>query len=150
MNGNLLTIGSLPGQGPTPPLPASLEDVRVRALAGDGSAARYLGDCYREGDPVPFSPRRAFRWYVRGAFAGDADAMNNLGACYHFRPLLRGHPRRVRQRRQERGCRKPRNRTTGPRSRPAARRSRHPGRLSPGTKANRPISTSVDHSHARA
>jgi TPR repeat protein len=53
------------------------------AEAGDGAAACHLGDCYRTGRPVAASPRRAFRWYLRGTWAGDADAMNNLGACYH-------------------------------------------------------------------
>jgi uncharacterized protein len=53
------------------------------AEAGDGDAACRLGDLYREAKWVPWRPRKAFRWYARGALAGDADAMNNLGACYH-------------------------------------------------------------------
>jgi TPR repeat protein len=54
------------------------------AEAGDGAAACRVGDCYRTGKPLPRAkPRKAWRWYLRGAWAGDADAMNNLGACYH-------------------------------------------------------------------
>ena len=57
---------------------------REAAEAGDGAAACRLGDCYRTGKPLPpANPRKAFRWYLRGAWAGDEDAMNNLGACYH-------------------------------------------------------------------
>ena len=66
-----------------PPTADPLEDTRALAERGDGAAAKHLGDCYREGDPLPFGPRRAFRWYVRGAFTGHPSAMNNLGACYH-------------------------------------------------------------------
>jgi len=68
---------------PRSSVPEPLQPVLARALRGDGSAARSLGDRYREGAGVPFRPRRAFRWYVRAAFAGDATAMNQLGACYH-------------------------------------------------------------------
>ena len=57
---------------------------REAAEAGDGAAACRLGDCYRTGKPLPpVNPRKAFRWYLRGAWAGDDSAMNNLGACYH-------------------------------------------------------------------
>ncbi len=72
-----------PGVGEPTPLPAILEDTHKRAEAGDGAAARQLGDCYREGDTLPYRPRRAFRWYVRGAFAGDLKSINNLRVCYH-------------------------------------------------------------------
>ena len=53
-----------------------------RAERGDGSAACELGDGHSEGGDLPFRPRRAFRWYLRGAFIGNVAAMNNLGVCY--------------------------------------------------------------------
>ena len=61
-----------------------------RAERGDGSAACQLGDGYSEGGELPFRPRRAFRWYVRGAFVGDIAAMNNLGVCYSAGEGCRG------------------------------------------------------------
>ena len=57
---------------------------RLESLAerGDGTAACQLGDGHSEGGDLPFRPRRAFRWYARGAFVGDLAAMNNLGVCF--------------------------------------------------------------------
>jgi len=66
-----------------PPQAAYISRLIEAAEAGDGDAACRLGDLYHEGKWVPQRPRKAFRWYARGAMAGDPYAMNNLGACYH-------------------------------------------------------------------
>lgn len=78
-----LHSGDLPGQGRENETSPKFLAMITLAEAGDGEIARYIGDCYREGEPVRFSPRRAFRWYVRGAFAGNTLAMNNLAVSYH-------------------------------------------------------------------
>ena len=52
------------------------------AERGDGRAACALGDRYRDGRGVRYSPRLAYHWYSRSALAGDADGQSNLGACY--------------------------------------------------------------------
>ena len=53
-----------------------------RAEHGRWSGGCRLGDGHSEGGDLPYRPRRAFRWYARGAFVGDLAAMNNLGVCY--------------------------------------------------------------------
>jgi TPR repeat protein len=52
------------------------------AERGDGRAACALGDRYRDGRGVRYSPRLAYHWYSRSALAGDPNGQNNLGACY--------------------------------------------------------------------
>lgn len=52
------------------------------AERGNGHAACAVGDRYRQGRGVRYSPRQAYHWYSRSALAGDADGQSNLGACY--------------------------------------------------------------------
>ena len=51
------------------------------AMAGDGHAACKLGNMYRVGKQLKYSPRLAHRWYARSALAGYAAGQSNLGAC---------------------------------------------------------------------
>jgi len=52
------------------------------AERGNGRAACAIGDRYRQGRGVRYSPRQAYHWYSRSALAGDTDGQCNLGACY--------------------------------------------------------------------
>ena len=62
---------------------AAIERLTAAAEGGDGAAARRLGGMYREGsDGVRYSPRQAYRWYLRSALAGDPNGQNDVGACF--------------------------------------------------------------------
>jgi TPR repeat protein len=63
--------------------------VRAHALlveaanAGNGVAARRLGDVHRVGlDGLVLSPEKSRRWYARSALDGDRSGANNLGVCF--------------------------------------------------------------------
>ena len=62
---------------------AAVAKLSLAAERGDGDAACQLGDMYRTATGgVRYSPRAAFRWYVRSALTGDASGQNNLEACF--------------------------------------------------------------------
>lgn len=69
--------------GMTPEQAAAFERLTAAAESGDGAAARRLGGMYREGsDGVRYSPRQAYRWYLRSALAGEPSGQNDVGACF--------------------------------------------------------------------
>ena len=68
----------VPVQAQTP----EIDELRVRAEAGDAEAQFNLGTSYDDGRGVPQDAAEAVRWFRLAADQGDAVAQNLLGTMY--------------------------------------------------------------------
>ena len=79
----VMGFGSAPAQDKPAAGQLNIEDLKVRAEAGDKTATRQLGDAYyagRGGVEQNFS--EAMRWYTKLAQQGDVRAQTTLGLMY--------------------------------------------------------------------
>jgi hypothetical protein len=68
-------------QVPTP-TPQELNEIRVRANAGEARSEHDLAELYKWGQGVQQDYAEALKWYLKAAEQGDADSELNLGYLY--------------------------------------------------------------------
>jgi hypothetical protein len=68
-------------QVPTP-TPQELNEIRVRANAGEARAEHDLAELYKWGQGVQQDYAEAVKWYIKAAEQGDADSELNLGYAF--------------------------------------------------------------------
>ena len=65
-----------------PPAPASFEEIRQKAEAGEPVFQRFIANCYLTGEKVNADPAEAARWFRLAAEKNDALAQFALGLMY--------------------------------------------------------------------
>src|SRR5260370_39128913 len=60
----------------------SLEEIKVKAEAGDANSESQFGLRYAKGQGVAKNEVEAVKWYRQAAEQGNAAAQDNLGVCY--------------------------------------------------------------------
>jgi hypothetical protein len=63
-------------------LNTKIDELLLRAQAGDAKAMTSLGYAYRSGDGMPLDYAQAMQWFQKAADAGSAGAMTALGELY--------------------------------------------------------------------
>lgn len=66
--------------GPSP----EIQNLRVKAMAGDARAQLLLGSAYDTGHGVKADIHEAAKWYEAAARQGDSEAQNDIGSLYLF------------------------------------------------------------------
>lgn len=59
-----------------------VQDLMVKAAAGDQKAQLYLARAYDSGHGVKQNINEAEKWYEAAALQGNAEAQNSLGSLY--------------------------------------------------------------------
>ena len=62
----------------------NIEELKLRAAAGDAEAQFELGICYLNGEDIKLDEEAAVLWFKKSAEKGYAEAQSALGECYHF------------------------------------------------------------------